>query len=230
MSTPALHLDTSYVRDERGRIVRTREPDSSHGAWFVLSRSVHTTAWATHAAISDAMALELDRLAREEPPSHDLREPPTHAERYLALISQERGAGSIQTISGPVFVFPERIEPVSGVVEIHDEAALNHHMKGWLPGEIAAGRAPVMAVIADGFPVSACCCARLTDKTAEAGLDTAEAFRRRGFAVRVTAAWALAIRASGRVPMYTTAWTNEASRGVARKLGLIQYAVDWRVW
>jgi len=229
MSTPALHLDTSYVRDERGRITHTREPDSSHGAWFVISRSTQATAWAVHAAISDATAHELDRLARQEPPSHDLREPPVHAERYVALIAQERGAASIRTISGPSFLFPERIEPVSGVVEIEDEAALNHHMKGWLPGEIAAGRAPVMAVVEDGFPVSACCCARLTDTTAEAGLDTAEAFRRRGFAVRVTAAWALAIRASGRVPMYNPAWTNEASRGVAQKLGLIQYAVDWRV-
>lgn len=59
MSTPALHLETSYVRDERGRILRTREPDSSHGAWFVISRSVDARAWATHAAISDATALDL---------------------------------------------------------------------------------------------------------------------------------------------------------------------------
>ena len=229
MSTPALHLDTCFVRDEHGRILRSREPDSYHGSWFFISRSMHATAWAVHAAISDATAQELDRLARQEPPSRDLREPPVHAERYLALIAHERGADAVQTVSGPAFVFPERIEPVSGIVEIHDEAALNHHLKGWLPGEIAAGRAPVMAVVEDGFAVSACCCARLTDKDAEAGLDTAEAFRRRGFAVRVTAAWALAIRASGRVPRYGTAWTNEASLGVARKLGLIQYAVDWRV-
>ena len=61
----------------------------------------------------------------------------------------------------------------------------------------------------------------------EAGGETAEAFRSRGFGPRVTAAWALAIRATGRVPLYSTAWTNHASLSVARKLGLVAYASTW---
>src|SRR6266851_4539878 len=51
----------------------------------------------------------------------------------------------------------------------------------------------------------------------------------RGFAPRVTSAWAAAIRSSGRIPLYSTSWTNSASRAVARKLGLVQYAVDWTI-
>jgi len=54
----------------------------------------------------------------------------------------------------------------------------------------------------------ACFCARRSDAAAEAGLETAEAFRGRGFGPRVTAAWAWAIRATGRIPLYSTAWTN----------------------
>ncbi|MGO9606910.1 MAG: GNAT family N-acetyltransferase [Candidatus Binataceae bacterium] len=79
-----------------------------------------------------------------------------------------------------------------------------------------------------GYPVSVCFCAnRNSDPAIEAGVETAAAFRGRGFAPRVTAAWACAIRASGRIPLYTTDWSNTASRAVARKLGLIQYASDW---
>jgi predicted GNAT family acetyltransferase len=93
-------------------------------------------------------------------------------------------------------------------------------------GEIEAGRSPVLAVVEAGHAVSVCFCARRSDVAAEAGLQTAEAFRGRGFGTRVTAAWALAIRASGRIPLYSTSWTNGASLAVARKLGLVAYASD----
>ncbi len=104
---------------------------------------------------------------------------------------------------------------------------MNFH--GWLPGEIAAGCAPVMGIVVDGHPVSICFCARRSDVAAEAGLDTASAYRGRGYAVRVTAAWALAMRASGRTPLYSTSWANTASLAVARKLALVAYASDWSI-
>jgi hypothetical protein len=42
----------------------------------------------------------------------------------------------------------------------------------------------------------------------------------------VVAAWARAIRESGGEPLYSTSWDNKASRGVARKLGLLLYGED----
>jgi hypothetical protein len=75
--------------------------------------------------------------------------------------------------------------------------------------------------------VSVCFCARQSAAAAEAGLETAERFRGRGLGPRVTAAWALAIRASGRLPLYSTSWSNEASLAVARKLRLEACASDW---
>ncbi|MHC5544420.1 GNAT family N-acetyltransferase, partial [Singulisphaera rosea] len=62
-----------------------------------------------------------------------------------------------------------------------------------------------------------------------AGLDTAPAYRRRGYALRVTAAWADAVRSSGRIPLFSTSWENAGSLGVARALGLRVYATDWSV-
>ena len=52
-------------------------------------------------------------------------------------------------------------------------------------------------------------------------------YRGHGLAQRVTAA--LAIRASGRVPLYSTSWTNHASLAVARKMGLEMYASTWSI-
>jgi hypothetical protein len=37
------------------------------------------------------------------------------------------------------------------------------------------------------------------------------------------------MRASGRIPLYSTSWTNTASLAVARKLGLVAYANTWSI-
>jgi predicted GNAT family acetyltransferase len=110
---------------------------------------------------------------------------------------------------------------------VEDERLLAHRFRGWRLGELAEGRAPMLAVFEDGAAVSICFCARRSDVAAEAGLETALPFRGRGYAAHVTAAWALSVRATGLIPLYSTAWDNHASRAVARKLGLYAYAANW---
>ena len=131
---------------------------------------------------------------------------------------------------GPTFSFPDALVQPIDVAVVDSETLLEHNFRGWVPGEIAEGRAPVLAVFDHGRPVSICFCARRSDVAAAAGLETADAYRRRGYGAGVTAAWALAIRASGRVPLYSTAWTNLASLGVARKLNLVAYASTWSLY
>lgn len=144
-----------------------------------------------------------------------------YAEQYASLIRDK-------VDSGPAFKFPDEITPPQGTVFIDDIGLLNHHFTGWTEDEIPE-RTPIVAIVENGHAVSVCCCSRLSDVAAEAGLETAEAYRGRGLGPRVTAAWALAVRATGRIPLYSTSWSNDASLAVARKLGLEVYASAWSI-
>lgn len=219
--TPALQLRTLYVLDADGRLVSTREPGSRRPPVLALVRGSESCAWGVRADVPNDLAAELGRLAGEEPPPADLRESPVHAERYLSLVD-----GRVEC--GPAFAFPDVITEPEDVVVVRERTSLQGDFAD-LADEIA-GRAPVLAVLEEDRAVSVCFCARRSDEAAEAGLDTLETHRRRGLGARVTAAWALAIRESCRTPLYSTAWTNDASRAVARKLGLIAYASDWNLY
>ena len=222
MSTPDLHLRTLFLFDCDGHIRGTREPEPSPGPLFSLIRGRTSCAWAVRTDVLNEIADELNGLAREERPTSDIREAPVHAERYVSLINGE-------VDSGPAFTFPEPVARPSGTVFIHDLRQLDHHFSGWTAEEIPE-RLPIVAVVEDGYAVSVSFCARRSAVAAEAGIETAAAFRGRGFGPRVTAAWALAIRASGRVPLYSTSWSSEASLAVARKLGLVPYAISWSLY
>jgi RimJ/RimL family protein N-acetyltransferase len=225
--TPEVQLRTMFVLDGRGRIGSSPEPSVPPAPLFALIRGVSSCAWAMRADVPETVAAEIERLAGQEPPLADLEDPqdaPLNADVYLALLG-----GRI--VSGPAFTFPERIahHHSNDVALIDRLELLERNFRGWVAAEIP-WRAPIVAVMDCGYPVSVCFCAtRASENTVEAGLETAPAFRGRGFAPRVTAAWATAIRASGRIPLYSTSWTNSASRAVARKLGLLQYAVDWTI-
>lgn len=201
VASPALHLSTLFETDPNGRLTTTREPTKQSAPKFVLVRSATALTWGIRADIPDALAEELTAFARAERPVADLNDLPTH---YCALGTTE--------CFGPAFEFPEFVPSSSGIVSVEDERSFNVNFHGWVPGEIAAGCGPVMSIVVDGHPVSICFCARQSDVAAEAGVDTAPAYRGRGYAGRVTSAWAFAIRASGRIPLYSTSWTNSASR------------------
>ena len=221
MSTPEIHLRTLFSLDNDGRILGTREANQRPGPKFMLVRGMSEVVWAVRADVAQDVAEELDGLAREEPPVSDLRGDPVHIDRYLSLLEGKVSAG-------PAFVFPEVIARPLGTELIHDVRLLDRHFSGWEAGEIPAS-SPIVALIEQGHAVSACFCARRSDTTAEAGLETAVKYRGRGFGPRVAAGWALAVRASGRTPLYSTSWSNVSSLAVARKLGLTVYASSWSI-
>lgn len=233
MTTPDLHLQTCFVLNEAGRIISNREPAATRGPVFILVRGLNSCAWAVRADVPTDVASELDRLARAESPASDFWQSPEHADHYVSLLGDKIGQltdSKFRESDGPAFGFPDSLDQPGDVIVVDDERLLERNFRGWIPGELKAGGSPLLAIVADGHPVSVCFCARRSDIAAEAGVETAESYRGRGFAPRVTAAWAAAIRASGRIPLYSTSWTNHASLAVARKLKLVPYASSWSLY
>jgi GNAT acetyltransferase len=219
--TPAVQLETLFVLNEGGRIVSTREPNPTAGPMFSLIRDATHCAWAIHNDVPDDLAHQLDALAREEPVIQDFRSEPLHVGRYRSLLG-----GTVE--SGPVFTFPEVLPTSRDTITIEDIKKLERHFGGWKSNELS-GCAPIVGIVEDGYAVSVCFSARRSALAAEAGLETAKPFRGVGLGPRVTAAWALAIRTSGLLPLYSTSWVNTASLAVARKLSLSVCATDWNV-
>src|SRR5262245_55975731 len=114
MSTPDLHLMTCLVRDAEGRITSTREPEARRGPLFTLVRSATSCAWAVRDDVPTDLARELDRLARDEPPTFDVRDAPVHADRYVALLGGRIASSHVPVTKtsrsdGPAFEFPDSL-------------------------------------------------------------------------------------------------------------------------
>jgi len=184
----------------------------------MLIRGATSCAWATRADLPHSIATELHKLAVTEPPTLSRRAEPVHAKRYRQLVGGQQD-------SGPAFTFHE-IPLTTGAIVIKDAALLRPHFHGWRADEVP-GCSPILGILDHDVAVSICFCARQSPVAAEAGLETAPGFRGRGLGKRVAAAWAEAIRASGRLAVYSTSWSNGPSLAVAHSLGLETRATHW---
>lgn len=242
-----LHLRCLHEHDANGRLLRTRQPDGGPSPLFHLGRTRLGNLWRFRADLAPAIVRELARLAGREPPLAPGHPPP---ERLEAMRSLLRSVGEVSSEwRGPAFCFPREIPrevppresraaggtgrdaPLLVEVVPGREYLLEPSFGDWIP-ELAA-RQPCFAVVEDGAAVSFCCAARPVAVAgasvcgaAEAGVETVAGHRGRGHAPRVVAAWARAVRARGGEPMYSTSWSNRASRAVAAKLGLHLYGED----
>lgn len=79
---------------------------------------------------------------------------------------------------------------------------------------------PIFGIVRDGQIAAACVSTRENDEAAEAWVQTNPAFRRRGYARQVTAAWVDDVLARGKVAFYSHRHDNLPSRKVAESLGL----------
>jgi RimJ/RimL family protein N-acetyltransferase len=219
-----LEIDALFRFDAAGRIVGSNEQDPQPAPRLYLgsTRQGHRRRFGRD--VPDELAAELEQLLRRTPAVADLTEAalPLQSLRELLRTSDELPAYS----SGPAFRFPDAIPqaPAATLITPDNAGVLLPHFP-WTATELPY-RLPCAAVVVDGVAVSICFSSRNTDRAAEAGVDTIEAYRRRGYATAVTARWAQAVCTSGRIPFYSTWWDNHASRGVARSLGLIQFAVE----
>lgn len=222
-----IQLDALFTHDSRGRIGYVNEPGGDRAPRFFFGRTKEGNLWRFRDDLIEEVVEKLERLADSEPVTSDLTSAHHNLESFVRALSGDSGASAVH--SGPAYYFPRELPVPRNVSPIsRAEIALLKRL-GWdletLEKEFD-GRTPYLAIVEDGAAVSLCFSSRLTDCAAEAGLETDPAYRGSGYAPRVVAAWAVEVRSSGRVPLYSTSWDNYASQAVARKLGLIQYATD----
>jgi len=222
-----LHAEALFTHDGRGRILHAHEPEGDRAPRFFFAHSRAGHLWRCRDDVPEEMVRALDALAAAEPVGGDLRAEPRNVGAFPTALGDEREGAAVA--SGPAYQFPAELPRVAGVTRL---ARADLHLVRAMVQDLdytaryVEERGPYMAVVADGRAVSLCFSARLTDKAAEAGVETLDAYRGRGYAPAVVTAWARVIRATGRIPLYSTSWDNHASQAVARRLRLVHYGTD----
>jgi hypothetical protein len=219
-------VEALFTHDAAGRIVRQNEPDGPPAPLYFLGRTAEGNIWRMRQDVPYDLAARLDEISGREPVDVALTEEPRSALTVFELLRTLNP--SIVATGGPAFSFGDIPVVADVVVRIdHDTVPTLGHFP-WIEAELD-DRRPCYAVVREGIAVSLCFSSRRSPRAAEAGVETVAAHRGNGYAAAVTAAWAKAVREEGLTPLYSTSWQNEASRAVARRLGLIQYGTDWSV-
>jgi hypothetical protein len=226
-----IHVRALYRLDDRERLLAVNEPgeprpDDPPPPRLYLGRTREGLIWRFRHDLPESLVAELEPLLAVEPVVADLSQPPRCLAALRATLVRHGPLTGIW--SGPAWHFPDEISAseheVIPVTPANDN--LVRLRSPVLSQEDLPWRQPCLAIVDDGRLASLCFSARNTPSAAEAGVDTIEEFRGRGYAPAVVAAWARAVRQEGRIPLYSTSWDNLASRSVARKLGLILYGAD----
>ncbi|MGI9432413.1 MAG: GNAT family N-acetyltransferase [Myxococcota bacterium] len=223
-----LHLDSLYLQDEGGRLIGRNQPGGAalSPPRFHLGRTAHGNLWRFAADVAAETVIELARLAAAERSSRPLVDGPERIEPMRRCL--EAAAPIEVAYHGPAFRFPElgALPPSDGLIRVTPERAelLERHFSSYLP--TFPHEAPYVVAVEEGAAVTICHSARSSDVAAQAGVETAPGWRRRGMAGPVVAGWARDVADSGRIPLYSTWWENAASRAVAGRLGLIPFGAD----
>lgn len=222
-----IHVEALFTHDAHQRLHAINEPDGAPAPRFFLGRTSEGNLWRFRADVPAALIQQLEGWCTDEPLPTELHTPPQYVEAYRQLLQAQ---AAIQRLwLGPAYQFPDELPPSPQVVRITRENAevLRAGFADLIP-ELDV-RQPCLAVVQAGRAISLCYSVRITAQAHEAGVETLVAFRGRGYATQVVAGWAVAVREVGCLPLYSTSWENRASQGVAKKLGLVVYGVDFHV-
>ncbi len=220
----ALQAAALFTFDRRGNLLTTNEPDPVRAPRLFLGITNEGYIWRHRDDLPQGVVQRISQLLDETPGLSDPRRLPAMVERLRDALAAHAPVSEVW--EGPAWRFPETLPTPAGVAAIDatNVAALREHFP--YTAAHLHEEEPCFAMIEEGVAVSVCRSVRITPHVHEAGVETVDAFRGRGYAVRVVAAWARAVRERGVIPLYSTSWENLASRAVARKLGLVQYGID----
>ena len=150
---------------------------------------------------------------------------PTVAHRLGALISEYKGKrvrfyeGVYHTLTKPAAVFEDSAVRHLSIRDAGLLAAYGLHGGdfGSLPRLLLDG--VVAGAVVDGQVVGTAHTSAVTDRYADIGVETQEAWRGRGFATAAASIVAMRVQEQGRIPVWSCGEDNLASLRVAEKLG-----------
>lgn len=217
----AARFDALYVRDAQGRLLHANEHTRRPAPRVHVYLTPSLALLGVRADVSDALASRLDHAIRAlTPPDEDAGD---LADQVCAML------GGALSSSGPSYLLPPVDEAGAGTVFAIDEVGaevLRASMADWLPD--VGKMHPFWVALEGASAVAVCASARMGSVVHEAGVETVSAARRQGHGRRVVAAWAAAVRATGRTPCYSTDADNEGSIALAQSLGAQRIGTDLR--
>ena len=224
-----IQVEVLFTQDKNRRLQRINESTGATGSAprFFFGYTNEGSICRFRHDLPDDVIAQLKEVAAAEPIPMSFQRIPRNHKQFEDILQHHAPIERVWV--GPAYRFPEHITLPTHIVQ------LSHKNVGLLKGDFADmvselnSSHPYFAIIADSQAVSICRSVRVSSRAHEAGVDTLIGYRRRGYATAVVAAWALAIRALNRIPLYSTSWDNVASQGVAQRLGLVQYGVDYHV-
>lgn len=224
-----IQVEALFTQDENGRLQRINEPtgDVEPAPRFFFGYTNKGSICKFRHDLPGNVVAQLKEVAAAEPILVNPEKIPKTHRQFEDILQSHAPIERVWV--GLAYRFPEHIAPPTNVIQLSSENA------GLLRGDFAEmvselnSWQPYLAIIEDARAVSICRSVRISSRAHEAGVNTLPSYRRRGHATSVVAAWAFAIRALNLIPLYSTSWDNVASQGVARRLGLVQYGVDYHV-
>ncbi len=231
----AIEVDTLWVRDDRGRLLRAGGSNGAPAPYLVIAVCPEGRLTAVGGKVPEALATELLGFADAPGPPPLPSEPPPGLDAWAARLAA--AVGPVEVTSGPSYVAEAGTlaAPPAALIQSDGTAPFGRPLEpppdaGWEPAEwrmLLAGRlGPWAMSMASEHIAAICFSSRLTDVAAEAGLRTEPEFRRQGHGAAATAAWARLVIETDRIAFYSTSADNLASQRVAASLGL--RSIGWR--
>ncbi|WP_233455092.1 kasugamycin N-acetyltransferase AAC(2')-IIb [Paenibacillus elgii] len=222
-----MHVEAMFTHDRNMRLRTINEPwpGEPPAPRFFLGRTIEGSALCRFRYdVPETLARQLEELCADEPVVRDFQTKPKHFEAYMNLLQSERFT------MGPCYLIPETTVPTMEVVSVTRENVTELARGGfeWLTSDIDYAQ-PCIALVREGRAVSICRSVRIASRAHEAGLETLEEFRGKGYAAAVVAGWARAVRNMKAAPLYSTLCDNLSSQRVARKSGLSFYGVNFTI-
>ena len=235
-----IELETLFAHDPDGRLA----PADRHGnpaPDFTIARTDGAVAVRIRSDLPADLAGKLAGLGAREPADPPIDAPPAFDREYRRLLGLgdrtpevyvafvlERDQPKKKQPKAVAFVLekdqPNKKQP--GAVQPEAVATVDRRLLGEFPHlatDLELGH-PGFALVRDGKAVSVAFTSRSGGRGAEAGVETLPAYRGRGYATAVVAAWAEAVRRSGRIAFYSAAAKNAASLAVGERLAGASYA------